>query len=123
MKGSSDESSFPPLLFIALAFGLSACISQTDRRADLRVALHDQVASCYPMPLEARDGEPVVVEAHLKPDGSLERPPVLLKGLTGSPNAEAALRALTKCAPFKIPPEWTSRHRDWKILRIQFDTK
>lgn len=111
----------PSLLLGTIAAGLSACVTASDQRADLKAELQQQVRGCYDLPQEARGSEPVIVEARLKLDGSLERAPEVVAGPANSANAKAAVLALKQCAPFLIPEKWASRHDAWKVMRIQFD--
>jgi colicin import membrane protein len=108
-----------PLLCTA-AFSLSAFATQSDRQEDLKAVLRQQVRPCYALPRESRGAEPVVLEARLTSGGALEREAEVISGSPDSPVAKAALRALKKCTPFQIPPEWAPRYREWKVLRIQF---
>lgn len=111
------------LLLGTIAAGLSACVTAYDQRADLKAELQQQVRGCYVLPQEARGSDPVVVEARLKLDGSLERTPEVVAGPPNSANAKAAVIALKKCAPFQIPEKWASRYDAWKVMRIEFDPR
>ncbi|PVE25858.1 hypothetical protein DC522_03560 [Microvirga sp. KLBC 81] len=112
----------PTLLLGTIAAGLSACVTTSDRREDLKVVFHDQIKACYRLPKEAAGAEPVIVEVRLKSNGALERQPEIIRGSPNSFAAKGALRALDECAPFRIPTEWASRHGEWKVMHIQFDT-
>jgi len=99
-------------------FGDSA---RAEDRSELLAVFFGQIVPCYMIPKEAHGTEPVVVKVTLKPDGALADRPEIIRGSPDSLNAKAALRALYRCSPFKVPMEWTSRYREWKVLHIQFD--
>jgi colicin import membrane protein len=111
----------PSLLLIPTIFSASILSAKADDRADLVAVFFGQVKSCYIIPIEARGTESILVEVRLKPDGSLERQPEIIRGSPDSLNGKAALRALNKCAPFHVPKQWASRYREWRIMRIQFN--
>lgn len=111
------------LLFGVIAVGLSACVTASDNREDLKAAFHDQIRACYKLPKAAAGTEPVVLEIRLKPDGSLERPPRIIGGPPVSPAAQGALRAVGECTPFALSPDWASRYREWKVMNVRFDTR
>jgi colicin import membrane protein len=110
------------LLAIAIAaasFSPSAAIA--DGRADLVRLFHDQVKACYSLPRDAKGLELVVVEIRVKPDGALDGEPRIIEGSPKSIVAAAALRAVKKCLPFRIPSTWTPWHQQWKVMRIGFN--
>lgn len=111
-----------PALLLAFAVSSIPAFAEAEERGALVALFYEQVRSCYTLPIEACGTEPVVVEARLKPNGALEREPEVIRGSPHSLNAKAALRAFHKCAPFRVPKEWTQRYRDWKVLRVQFST-
>jgi colicin import membrane protein len=111
-------------LFLLPVLGIvAACVTAPDSRADLIAVFHGQVTSCYILPTEAKGLEPVVVELRVKPDGALDGEPRIVEGPPKSIAAAAALRALKKCSPFKIPSSIAPRYQDWKLMRIGFKTQ
>ena len=110
------------LLLAPLAFSLSSPAAEAQDRSDLIQILQQQVRSCYTLPAEARGAELIVVELRLESNGALARKPEVIRGLPDSLTARAALRAIDKCAPLKIPKEFASLYQDWKVMRIQFNT-
>jgi colicin import membrane protein len=109
-------------LFIFVASGLSACVSGGDRRADLRIIFHDQVARCYTLPGAAIGTEATAIEVRLNLDGSLAQAPRVLQGIAGSDQARAAVAAVTRCAPFQIPAGIAQHYRQWRTMVITFNT-
>ncbi|WP_243374949.1 hypothetical protein [Microvirga solisilvae] len=105
------------------AFSLSSPVAEAQDRSDLIPIFQQQVSACYALPAEVRGAEPVVVELRLKPNGALMHKPEVIRGQPYSITAEAALRAIDECTPFKISKELASRYRDWKLMRIQFSTQ
>ncbi len=103
-----------------VAISLSPGVAAANGRADLVRLFHDQVKACYTLPIDAKGSEPVVVEIRVKPDGGLDGEPQIIEGSPKSAIAAAALRAIKKCLPFKIPSTWTPWHRQWKVMRIGF---
>jgi hypothetical protein len=104
-----------------LAMGLSGCVTGIGRRADLATVFHDQIRRCYFMPRTARGEVGAILEVRLNPNGSLAHAKVLSQP-ANSAAAEAALRALRDCTPFRIAAEFASRYADWKVMIIRFDT-
>lgn len=110
------------LLLMVPALTLSACVAGGDRRADLRAHFHEQVASCYSLPIAARDAEAIVLEVRVRPNGSLAQAPIVLRGDAKSPQAKAALAAVKRCVPFSIPADIAPRYAQWSVMRITFHT-
>ena len=89
-------------------------------------ALQSQIRSCYAAPPGATvDGviKPVL-DIRLNADGSLSGEP---KILSAGPKpvdrsvAEAALRAVRRCAPYRLPAQFAPYYNDWKTLKAEFD--
>ncbi|KLK94439.1 hypothetical protein AA309_04225 [Microvirga vignae] len=110
------------ILVLGIAAGLSGCVTASDPRANLKALFHDQVKACYKLPAEGVGPESVVVDVHLKPDGTLERPPEIKQGSVNSPVAQAALRAVKECTPFRVPAEIAPRYEEWRVMHITFRT-
>lgn len=98
---------------------------------DLEDALRNQIAPCWSPPLGAPSGSEVVVDFDLilNPDGSVARPPQLdansAAAAASSPYtraaAEAARRAIYKCAPYKLPAD---RYDQWREINpFHFDPR
>jgi colicin import membrane protein len=122
MKGHPMDRRIPVLLLALAASSIFILAAKADERRDLIAVFKEQVSSCYILPIEARGAEPVVLEIRLKPNGTLDREPEVVRGSTNSLNAKAALRAVNKCAPFQIPKKLIQRYSDWRVMRIQFNT-
>lgn len=87
-----------------------------------------QFRSCWSFPGGARDpaGLIVTVLIHLNPDGSLSREPQVVETeRLGETNfrtaAEAAVRAVHKCAPLQqLPP---LDYNEWREIKLTFDPR
>jgi len=112
----------PTLLLASMAFSLSSPAAEAQDRSVLIEIFQQQVRSCFTLPMEVRGAESVILELRLEPNGALSRKPEVIRGLPESLMAQAVLRAIDKCAPFKVPKEFASLYRDWKVMRIRFDT-
>ena len=108
-------------IFVLLAAGLSACVSARNTRADLIPIFMDQFKSCYVFPRQAMSGEAPVLEVRLNLDGSLAQEPKVVRGDPASLNAQAALNAVKRCAPFHIPASIAHRHAQWKVMQVTFE--
>ncbi|MFO1150792.1 MAG: cell envelope integrity protein TolA [Alsobacter sp.] len=96
--------------------------SQKDQLGSI---LKEQITTCWsPPPGLSKDiGKPRVRMA-LNVDGSLSAEPVLLNaGRDPAFNAmaESAVRAIKRCAPFRIPAQFAPFFSDWKELNVMFD--
>ncbi|WP_112664220.1 hypothetical protein [Microvirga flavescens] len=112
-------------LIAALALGplsLAACATPTEggRLALIRI-LREQVSRCYVPLVQARGAESAKIEMRLNPDGSLAGPPKVLSTPADSAAARAAVRAVERCAPFKIPAAFANHYSTWKVVQIIFD--
>ena len=96
---------------------------------DLKDALLSQMRQCWNVPVGAPEPEKLIVQVrvYLTPDGGLARPPQLEPGTrtaaAGNPYmrsaAEAALRAVNVCEPYKhLPPE---KYEVWREIVMTFD--
>lgn len=105
-----------------------------DRNAmtmDLEDALRNQIAQCWSPPLGAPRADELVVDFDLllNPDGTVARPPQLDANSAAAAAgdaytraaAEAARRAIYKCAPYKLPAE---RYDQWREINpFHFDPR
>jgi colicin import membrane protein len=65
--------------------------------------------------------EKLIVEIRLMPDGSLSQPPKALGLGTASGLTQAALRAIQRCAPFRVPATFNAHYDQWNRSRFEFD--
>lgn len=88
-----------------------------------------QMAKCWTVPAGAAGAEKLVVKikVYLSPDGSLAQPPELMdrtKLITGGATyraaADAALRAVRLCQPFKMPAD---KYNSWREIDLTFDPR
>lgn len=98
---------------------------------DLEDALRNQIAQCWSPPLGAPRADELVVDfdLFLNPDGTVARPPQLDANSAAAAAgdaytraaAEAARRAIYKCAPYKLPAE---RYDQWREINpFHFDPR
>ena len=118
----------PPQAQIAEApqKGLGA---QTASTLDLRDALLSQIRECWNVPVGAPTPEKLIVQVRvfLARDGSLAQPPLLepqtRAAAASNPYmrtaAEAALRAVNVCEPYKLLP--VDRYDSWREIVMTFD--
>lgn len=96
---------------------------------DLRDTLLTQMRQCWNVPAGAPDPEKLIVQVRvfLTPDGSLAQPPQLEAATRAAAAsnpymraaAEAALRAINVCEPYKhLPPE---KYEVWREVVMTFD--
>jgi hypothetical protein len=98
---------------------------------DLQDALRNQIAPCWSPPLGAPRADEMVVDFYLvlNPDGSVARPPQLDASSSAAAaanpytraSAEAARRAIYKCAPYRLPAD---RYEQWREINpFHFDPR
>ena len=92
-------------------------------------AFRVQMAKCWTVPAGAAGAEKLAVKIRvfLNPDGSLGQPPELMdrtKLITGGATyraaADAALRAVRLCQPFKMPAD---KYNSWREIELNFDPR
>ena len=87
-------------------------------------ALRGQVQSCWNIPAGAVDAENlrVSVQFKLDPSGALEGSPEIISGGGSSgverAAAEAARRAVSRCAPYNLPAD---KYEAWADVIVNFD--
>lgn len=88
-------------------------------------ALRAQISACWSPPVGATNAADLVVwmKIWLNPDGSLARPPEVTRGgfaLSSYQRAaqDAALRAVRRCAPFRMP---VAKYSSWREIEVRFD--
>lgn len=88
-----------------------------------------QMRRCWSIPAGAANAESLVVriKVFLRPDGSLAQPPQLINNsrlLTGDSYfraaADSAMRAIRRCAPFRMPAD---KYSSWSELDLNFDPR
>lgn len=96
---------------------------------DLESALRNQVKECWAEPADLSDPQSLLVEVsmELQPNGSLAKPPKLVRPTSkagSSPSLivaiDNALRAAKQCAPYVLPKE---RYDEWASFTFRFDPK
>jgi colicin import membrane protein len=91
----------------------------------LKAQISGQLKRCWHLPGGGGGIETTVVTLkwRLKPDGSLDGLPQVLEPQSGPVfqiAAEAAVRAVTSCAPFDLPPD---KYAVWKTVTWNFDPR
>lgn len=89
-------------------------------------ALQSQIRSCYAAPPGAAVEGVIrpVLDIRLNADGSLSSEPRILSAGPKPVDrsvAEAALRAVRRCAPYRLPAQFAPYYNDWKNLKAEFD--
>jgi colicin import membrane protein len=95
-----------------------------NERSQLIGILTEQMNRCLNIPPGAIPRSKPVVQLTLARDGSITSGPTLLNPSSEAgymAYAEANMRALRNCAPFRIPTRFLAMYDDWKTLRIGFD--
>jgi hypothetical protein len=103
--------------------------AQNASTLDLRDALLSQIRDCWNVPVGAPTPEKLIVQVRvfLARDGSLAQPPLLepqtRAAAASNPYmrtaAEAALRAVNVCEPYKLLP--ADRYDSWREIVMTFD--
>ncbi len=88
--------------------------------------LTEAYLGCWSPPPAAPDGERYVADVRVifNPDGSLSGQPVLLnppRDPAWRAHAESAMRAVLKCNPMRVPPQYAPYFEQWKTKTIHFD--
>jgi colicin import membrane protein len=96
------------------------------QRDALMGMLREQIERCYQAPISASAGDatPPVLDIRLNQDGSLSTEPAVLRVGASTIDraiADAALRAVRRCAPFRVPAQFAPYYSDWKTINVQFD--
>jgi colicin import membrane protein len=88
-------------------------------------ALRAQIQACWNPPVGSQDASSLIVRVKilLNQDGSLSSEPVLMNR-GGSPTfqiaAESAMRAVRRCAPYRLP---AAKYDSWRDVEITFDPR
>jgi colicin import membrane protein len=110
---------------LGTATGTSAKLNPS-MRDGLIGLLQDQMKQCYTVPISASAGNVTapVIDVRLNPDGSLATQPAIVSSGPSSTDravADAALRAIRRCAPYRVPAQYAPFYGDWKNLSVGFD--
>jgi colicin import membrane protein len=111
---------------LGTATGSAAKLNPSMRDA-LGGLIKEQMERCYTPPIGAAGSTVTLpmLDVRFNPDGSLAAEPKILRA---GPNpidrtvAEAAQRAVRRCAPYNIPAKFAPYYSDWKVWNIEFDT-
>ncbi len=90
--------------------------------------LTESYLNCWTPPPVLPEGDVYVAQIKVvfNPDGSLSARPVLLNppnDPTWRAHAESAMRAVKKCDPLRVPPQYAPYFEEWKIETIHFDPR
>ncbi|HZZ59791.1 MAG TPA: hypothetical protein VFE63_01270 [Roseiarcus sp.] len=90
--------------------------------------LTESYLNCWTPPPFMPEGDVYVAEIKVvfNPDGSLSTRPVLLNPPTDPAwraHAESAMRAVKKCDPLHVPPQYAPYFEEWKVETIHFDPR
>lgn len=120
-----------PLLLLAALSGGCTMLPAEPGRHEVEQALQSaarQVQGCYRAPRVSSAGRQIItrLRVRLMPDGQLAGLPILLgqSGVTPSnrtsaaPMAQAAIAAVLRCAPLRLPPDLHAR--GWSAFDLTF---
>ncbi len=90
--------------------------------------LTESYLNCWSPPPTMPEGDTYIAEIKVifRPDGSLSARPVLLNPPTDPAwraHAESAMRAIRKCDPLHVPPQYAPYFEEWKVETIHFDPR
>lgn len=91
--------------------------------SDVVSKLRDKIAGCWNMPAGSPTAK-LAVRFTLKRDGSIDEPPVIEKPSNDPALAsyeQSVLRAVMRCAPYKLLAEHPNSYNNWRELIITFD--
>ena len=88
--------------------------------------IREQIERCYMQPVGASAGNVTLpmLEIRFNADGTLlGEPRILRAGATSMDRAvaEAALRAVRRCAPYRIPDKFAPYYDAWKLWNVEFE--
>ncbi|MGO4704973.1 cell envelope integrity protein TolA [Microvirga sp. 2MCAF38] len=112
---------------LGMATGSAAKLNPSMRDA-LGGILKEQMEKCYQPPVGATGSQVSlpILDVRFNPDGSLSAEPQIIRAGPAALDktiAEAALRAVRRCAPYKIPTKFAPFYDDWKFWNIEFETQ
>ncbi|GJE16240.1 cell envelope integrity protein TolA [Methylobacterium marchantiae] len=109
---------------LGAASGTSQRLSPS-MRDSLIGMLTQQIERCYSAPPGASQGVVLpMLDIRLSANGALSTEPRIMRGGANAVDrslAEAALRAVKRCAPYKIPPQFAPYYDDWKAINAEFE--
>jgi colicin import membrane protein len=95
-------------------------------RDSLLGLLQDQILRCYSPPIGATMGNVTMPLLNLQfnADGSLSAEPRVIRSGGSAADraiAEAALRAVRRCAPYRVPAQFAPYYNEWKNMNALFE--
>lgn len=112
----------------ALSFAVSLALNAGAGQADMAVSVQQDISAylmraiqvCWIMPADTRGVARIQIS--LNKDGSLAGPPRILGPVTPSPDkiAEAAVRAIVRCAPFSRLTSYSTHYDLWRDVVLTF---
>jgi colicin import membrane protein len=113
---------------LGTATGSAQRLNPSQRDALIGI-LQDQLHKCWivPVALQSSPNPPVPsVRIRLNQDGTLAAEPAVTNP-SADPlfqvAAESATRAARRCAPLRIPAQFTPFYQDWRDLRVNFNLR
>lgn len=104
--------------------GTAQKLSPSQRDALIGI-LQAQIEKCYAAPPGAASGIVLpVLDIRLNQDGSFSSEPRLMRGGSSAIDtaiAQSALRAVRRCAPYRIPAQFAPSYNEWKNIVATFD--
>jgi colicin import membrane protein len=90
--------------------------------------LTDAYLHCWSVPPTMPEGDVYVpnIKVNYNPDGSLQGQPVLVNPPSDrawTAYAESALRAVQKCNPLHVPPQYALYYEQWRSKSVHFDPR
>ncbi len=127
--GQSKSSADPTPTGAAVPQGLPnqhAARMSPSLSAALDAWLTDAYLNCWTPPPTMPEGERYVAEVRVafNADGTLAGPPTLMNPPTDPAwraHAESAMRAVLKCNPLRVPPQYAPYFEQWKTKTVHFD--
>ncbi len=127
--GQSKSSADPTPTGAAMPQGLPnqhAARMSPSLSAALDAWLTDAYLNCWTPPPTMPEGERYVAEVRVafNADGTLAGPPTLMNPPTDPAwraHAESAMRAMLKCNPLRVPPQYAPYFEQWKTKTVHFD--
>ncbi len=126
LRDRSQHSSFRGLVFVWSLAGALVSSGGTSRAdvaltRDIGDYLMKAIQVCWNMP--ANTTRVARVQISLNKDGSLAGPPKILGPVTPPPDkvAEAAVRAITRCAPFPGLVPYAAHYDLWRDVVLTFN--
>ena len=88
--------------------------------------LQDAYLSCWTQPPTMPEGVKYVAQVRVSfnPDGSLSAQPQLVNPPSDPAwraYAESSMRAVLKCNPLRVPPQYVPYFQQWKVKTVHFD--